>query len=489
MKKTMLFIGSVIILILSAITFVFIPALSPNAAGKPLVFGKYGNKKIEYKQGTEFANAVANYTEMYKNQGAELNDTDYFYIYNYAFNSAVQAIAYSEAVEKSGYTPSKEVISRAMLPYFSDENGKFSTEIYNQIPEFDRENLKKELTKGLVWNRYSEDLLGSQNKIADKSMFGLKKSNSEIEFFAKMGATKRSFDVAVFDTNNYPDSEVKKFANENKNLFSKYNFLVLTVNEQSQAKSLLSQIKKNEITFEDAVKEYGEKYYSNAEGLISRGYEYQIKEIIKNDADKEAVLSLKVNELSDVVQTATGYSIFNCTAEKEEINLTEKNTVDLVRKYIEDYEFGKIEDYYLNVANKMIENAKTKNFAVACKENNAKLESISAFPLNYSNISMFDKIPTEKDFFASASSNVNLLKKAFSLKANEISEPIVIDNFVLVLKLISEQKDNINANKKELIEKEILAYDQSNSQANLLSSKKVVNETSKVFFNEILEKK
>ena len=56
---------------------------------------------------------------MYKNQGAELNDTDYFYIYNYAFNSAVQAIAYSEAVEKSGYTPSKEVISRAMLPYFS----------------------------------------------------------------------------------------------------------------------------------------------------------------------------------------------------------------------------------------------------------------------------------------------------------------------------------------------------------------------------------
>ena len=81
MKKTMLFIGSVIILILSAITFVFIPALSPNAAGKPLVFGKYGNKKIEYKQGTEFANAVANYTEMYKNQGAELNDTDYFYIF------------------------------------------------------------------------------------------------------------------------------------------------------------------------------------------------------------------------------------------------------------------------------------------------------------------------------------------------------------------------------------------------------------------------
>ena len=45
MKKTMLFIGSVIILILSAITFIFIPAMAQGAGQDSLVFGKYGNKK------------------------------------------------------------------------------------------------------------------------------------------------------------------------------------------------------------------------------------------------------------------------------------------------------------------------------------------------------------------------------------------------------------------------------------------------------------
>ena len=91
MKKTMLFIGSVIILILSAITFIFIPAMAQGAGQDSLVFGKYGNKKIEYKQGSEFANAVANYTEMYRRQGIDLKDSDYYTIYNYAFVSAVQA--------------------------------------------------------------------------------------------------------------------------------------------------------------------------------------------------------------------------------------------------------------------------------------------------------------------------------------------------------------------------------------------------------------
>ena len=123
MKKTMLFIGSVIILILSAITFIFIPAMAQGAGQDSLVFGKYGNKKIEYKQGSEFANAVANYTEMYRRQGIDLKDSDYYTIYNYAFVSAVQAIAYADNVKKSGWEPSKESVARQMYQYFTDEKG------------------------------------------------------------------------------------------------------------------------------------------------------------------------------------------------------------------------------------------------------------------------------------------------------------------------------------------------------------------------------
>ena len=135
MKKTMLFIGSVIILILSAVTFIFIPAMADGMGNKELVFGKYGNKKIEYKPGTEFAAAVNNYTEMYRKQGYELRESDYYYIYNDAFISAVNAIANAEEVKKSGYAPSSERVNRDIvtMPMFADENGKFSKEEFEEV--------------------------------------------------------------------------------------------------------------------------------------------------------------------------------------------------------------------------------------------------------------------------------------------------------------------------------------------------------------------
>ena len=120
MKNKMLWIGSVFILILSVICFVvfgvgteLIRAITGESNGTS--FGKYNGKDIVLAPGTDFANAVQNYTNYYQYQGQELDQSAYFYIYNYAFNSAVQSAAYKDAVKKSGYKPSGKEISRAML--------------------------------------------------------------------------------------------------------------------------------------------------------------------------------------------------------------------------------------------------------------------------------------------------------------------------------------------------------------------------------------
>lgn len=487
MKKTMLFIGSVIILIFSAITFIFIPAMADTMSQKALVFGKYGNKKIEYKQGTEFANAVSNYTEMYRNQGANLTESAYFYIFNYAFNSAVQAVAYAESVKKSGYEPSEETVARAMYPYFTDETGNYSKEIFNSYSQADKTNLKTQLTKGFVWNRYSEDLLGSQNGVAGHKMFGLKTADAEVDFLAKMGSDKRSFQMAVFNKADYPESEIKKFGEENKDKFSKYNLSIISVKESSEAKKILNQLKNEEITFADAINEYSDKAYTGSDGLITANLGYQIKAIMKDDAEFEKVASLAADELSEIAETTVGYAIFRCNTAKTEADFANKDTLSAVKDYIEEHEISKIEDFYIARADSLIEDAAKTTFADACKKAGCKSVSVPAFALNYDNSSMFDPIPADIPELNTASMSENFLEKAFALNDGDVSSPIVLDDSVVVLKSTGSQTIAVSEERKDEIRNKIGDFDSNASQLALTTDKKVVNNVAEVFFKNFTE--
>ena len=485
MKRTLLYIGSVVILVLAAVTFVFVPAAAPSAQGKALVFGKYDGKKIEYAQGTEFANAVANYVEIYRNQGSQLDDSTYFYIYNYAFNAAVQAIAYASEVKNSGYEPSDLLVNLSMMPYFS-ENGTYSPALFEQVPQDDREALRADVKKRLIWNRYSEDLLGSEAKVGAHTMFGLKTAEKEIPFFADMANTKRSFDMAAFDLSDYPESQVKSYAENNGELFAKYDFSIVTTEEKAQAEDVLKKLTDNEIDFENAISEFSEKYYSENDGKISASYAYQIKQILKNDDDADALFALEIGKMSGVIETARGFSIFKCDGEKKESDFEDASAVETIRNYIKAHEAGIIEDYFIAEAKNLSSLAVTKGFDEACSESGIAKIEVPAFPLNYGNASIAASVSSDIKELASAGRNENFLQSAFTLKNGEISEPIVIGNYVIVLKMTGEQKDDRNEEQDEAIQSDILYYDKTAAQSTLLASDKVENNVSSVFFNTIM---
>lgn len=487
MKKTMLFVGSVIILILSAVTFIFIPAMAQGAGQDSLVFGKYGKKKIEYTQGSEFANAVANYTEMYRNQGVELNDSDYYYIYNYAFVSAVQAIAYAENVKKSGWEPSKEAVANQMYQFFLDENGKYSSEIYNSYGTEQKSRLQKDITNGLIWNRCSEDLLGTQSEYGGFRLYGIKSSDAEKTFLENMASEKRAFDLAVFNKEDYPQAQVKAFGEENKAKFTKYNFSVITVKDKSKAKSILNQIKNEEITFTDAVAEYSDKAYSGADGKLSSNYGYQIQNILTNDADAQALLALELNQTSEVIETSAGYSIFHNDLVTAEPDFTDSTVIAAVRSYINENEASVIEDYFVEKAKSVISASAKNGFEAAAKANNAKFVKVPAFALNYSNDALLGSLPEEFTSISGASTNENLFQKAFALKTGEVSEPVVTGNSILVLKAAGTQKDNLTDAKKEELANALSSLDSSTIQYTLMSSDKVQNNVAEVFFTKLMK--
>ena len=78
-KKIMISVGSIIILVLAAISFIFIPAMVQGGGSELPPLGYYNKKPIEYKQGTYFTSLVQFYSEQV---GSENLQAVYFDIFN-----------------------------------------------------------------------------------------------------------------------------------------------------------------------------------------------------------------------------------------------------------------------------------------------------------------------------------------------------------------------------------------------------------------------
>ena len=492
MKNKMLWIGSVIILILSVICFVVFGVGTElirvvTGEGNGISFGKYDGKEIVLAPGTDFANAVQNYTNYYQNQGAELDQSAYFYIYHYAFNAAVQSAAYKDAVKKSGYKPSGKAISRVMLPYFLNSDGKYDPKLYNQVSSADKESLKSDISKQLTWQRFNDDAFGASDKLGTYTFYGLKSSKNESAFLASLNEEKRAFDAVSFDKNDYPESEIKAYGTENISLFDTYALSMITVKEEAQAKKILSQLTNNEITFEDAVSEYSEKYYTDGDGKVKESFAYQVKENLADEADFAKVDVLVADALSEVIKTNTGYSIYKCTGAKTSANIEDTATFDAVKNYITTNKQSMIEDYFMEKAKAFIASAKLDGFSKAAANAGVEKISIPAFPLNYGDVSIADKIDASNaKAFANASTNESFLEKAFSMQVNDISDPVVLGNYISVFQLTDIQKVPAEGDKTESIATEVASYDQSEAQTALLTSKKVENNVADVYFNKIM---
>ncbi len=486
-KNTVYTLGSLIILLICAFCFVVLPAVegrtSRNQGGDTPVFGKYNGKEIKYEQGSEFANFVSQYGQMYQMRGQQLDQTTYYQIFNQAFKSTVMNYAYSEAVKKSGYVVPKTAITRSILPYFQDENGNYSSKLYKQASDDIKQDLHNSAESALIADRFANDNFASNDeRVGITPLYGLKNSEAEKKFIASMNKEQRSFNVAAFSKSDYPLEEKLKFANQNAALFNKYDMSIVTVEEKSNAESIAKRIANNEITFEDAISEYSEKTYSSSDGKLTNAYQYQISNILQNKDDLAAITDLSAGATSDIIQTNTGYSIFknNAAVTKPDFNSDELQRV--VSTYISAYELTLIEDYFTAKANDFIKEANASDFTSAAEKLNVKTSEISQFPLNYGNVSVLNSLDTSAEGMSNADKNENFLKTAFSLKLNELSEPVVLNNNIIVLqytKAGSSVDDDVNVNL-------LVSYDQTSATDSIMKSDKLEDNFLTVYFDNYM---
>lgn len=487
MKKNSVYtLGSLIILLICAFVFVILPAMtgSGEAVQKPLEFGKYNGKAIRYEQNSDMANAVSYYGQLYQMYGRELDSSAYSEIFYNAFNQTVLNYAYEDAVSKSGYSVPESAVTRQMIPYFS-ENGKYSSKLYRSTPKERIRELKENATKSLFSQRFYDDNFGADSDlVGSTALYGVKTSSKELDFVSSYGDKLRGFNAAIFALSDYPKEEKVAYGKANSEKFIKYNLSVISVDDKSTAASVAKRIAANEITFADAVSEYSTKSFSNAEGKLTNSYRYQIENILVEKADMDKIVALTADSVSEVIPTGAYFSIFKADSEAELPDFNSDTLINQVNSYIVTYENSILEDYFTEKAKAFAAEANKTSFKTAATTLSVKTTEIAPFPMNYGNVSVTGSLVSDEAAFRNADSNENFLKTAFSLSKDEISEPLLLNRYVIVLQLSKESAPAADADKSL---PDLSGFDRSSAQAAVLKSDKLENHFMEVYFREMMK--
>lgn len=479
-KKSFYTIGSLIILLLAAGVFVLIPVLSSVARGKRLPpLGVFAGKEIRYEPGSDFSSYVEQYSEYFKRMGGELNKEMYYYIFASAFSSTVSDMMAKKRVEESSYRVPDTLINREMMPYFVDENKKYSPRIYKSADESYVRTLREKLSISLLKAHYNEDLLGKE--CGNITIYGVKSASAERNFLRKMNGRERIFDAATFYMNDYPLSEAKIYATDKAELFYKYNLLAITLSKREEATALHKELVDGKIVFSDAVPN-SMNIYTDGEGKIRNARAHEIKKTLKDEKDFDKLSALKVGDISDVMETSIGFTIFYGNGEKEKLDTENEEELGSVRDYLLKYEMSHVEDYFSSRAAAFVKSAKSGGFETTAENMGVKSEKIGPFPLNYGNVSVLTSLPAN-GAFEEAATNEGFLKSAFSLALNEISEPIVVGKYIVVLRY-SGDGEGKEVSEEEMA-RQITGFDSSLLNDYIHESPLLENNLNKVFSSYI----
>lgn len=494
MQKKSYTIGSLIILLICAFVFVIVPVMSGRGSKQeeaPLI-GKYAGKEIRYTADSDFANAVSNYANLFQSNGSTIDTNTSFYIYTYAFNATVAQMAYTKAIEDSGYEVSEKTLNRQLANNFVDENGNYSDKIYrmylNQNPQGINE-MRSSTKKSLTSSRFLNDHFGEDDFFGDKRVFGEKSSDAELAFLSTINSDKRGFEVTTLDMTNYPDEEKAAFGKANSSKFVKYDMSVITVADESTAKKVADRIAKNEITFEDAVAEYSTKDFSGSSGSLYYAYNYQIQGIVDSADALSEVTKLSEGEISGIIPTVADngsdkkacFSIFRSNAPAVNPDFSSEDTLSVVYNYLYSKEKTILEDYYSKKANELLTRASETDYETACEEFNATFSVMNPIPLNYGDSAIAATLDKSITGLEAASEDENFWKTAFSLKKGEWSSPIVLDDYVVLLHYTTDgeaETDSVTASS-------VMDIDQQVANQELMSSSKVENNVLDFVFSNL----
>jgi hypothetical protein len=424
----LIFIGTIIILVIVIIAFVLVPAVVPNTElgnSVDLTFGSYGKTPITYVPGGYFAQVRQTLEQYQQNAINESNAQIMTYqIWRSAFEETVIHTGILQEMNAAGYTPSVKTVDRevAQLPIFQ-ENGRFSAARYEALDNNTRLTLWRQVQESMLEEAYRAD------------MTGLLKPAREASFIGSMASPQRSFDMAFFSIDSYPDSEVTAYGEANPDLFRAVHLSKITVkSSEREARQILTSIQEGTTTFEEAATTQSQDGYAEKGGDMGIKLAHELVPEVPVAEDREKLLALEKGGYSDIIKLDDAWFFFRVEEAAVPADMEDPATLEKIRTYIREFERGRMEDWAIGKAEEFIAQVGDRGFEAAIIEKSLEKRHFGPLPVNYGEVDLFTALSSlAVGELSGASSDENFWKAAFSTPLNTPSAPLVQGGNVLVL--------------------------------------------------------
>jgi peptidyl-prolyl cis-trans isomerase D len=429
-----LYAFSVAILVVIVVTFIGLPAArGRTGGGRRIVFGYYRGKPIEYFPGNFFAERVDVLASQLRDQTqGEKSQSDLemegYRVWRTAFEQTALHTAILYEADKGGLWVSDDKVDQTLIttgPYVV--NGQFSEERYRGTSNTERYTIRRLFREQLIHQQYVEDFLQDPAK-----------SPKAEEFFKSMVDEQRRFTFVSFPFADYPDSQVRQFGQENRQLFRRMKLSRILIKAgERDATEIRRKLEDRSASFEEMARAQSKDLYAEKGGDMGWRYFYDIEGDFETAAPVETIFSLEEGALSPVLKSRFGWEIYRADSASLEPDLNDPDSVSTVRDYIMRYEKGKVEDYILAQAQSFRKRVEEVGFTGATLEQSYKISLTDYFPMNYQEIYFLAPVRsmTQNLDLSSASYSEAFFLQAFRLKMNEVSDPILLDDQVVVLRL------------------------------------------------------
>ena len=442
-KNPFVYVGTIILLVITIVAFVFIPSLggSYGSAGRAPKFGSWNGRPITYTTGSYFASQVSKINEYLKQQGlSEQNFQLYAYqVWRMAFQSAAIRTGVVDAVQSAGYKVTEKGLDEAIaqLDQFKVD-GAFSIEKYNAQSMAARMSLRDSTKEDLLVRRYYED------------MYTISPSTAEMAFVASMAKPQRSISYVAIPLSSYPPEEVAAWGQKNADLFKAYGVSRITVtSSEADAKKVLKQVRDNKLSFEDAAKSHSKDSYADKGGDAGNVFAYAFEQGFLKKEDAAKVLALPKGEVSDVFKVADkAWAFFRINTDPVAPDFKNQATLEEAKAYLSEKEKGTLESWAIAKATSAISTTDGAQFDAIAKKAGLQAKKAGPFIVNIGNPTFYaygQQIPLLQSPFANSDPELQaaeqdeaFMTELFTQAKGKVSKPLVVGDAVIVFAVTAD---------------------------------------------------
>ena len=429
--RPLVFIGTLIVLIIVVIAFVFLPAIVPSAQGAgELVFGYYNKTPIKYVQNNFFARTQQ---MLIQDEQLSTDDPNFFdkfsMIWRRAFEETAVRTGILDEMKQAGFMVPDDVVDKYMaeLPHFQ-ENGRFSSAKFRAMDNNSRLTLWKEVQESIIINSFLSDVNN------------LKRASNEASFIASMASPQRTFDMVSFNMSSYPDSDVIAYAEENPNLFRVMRLSRITItSSEREARQILESIKNGTTTFEEAARNNSQDWASDRGGDIGMVMAFEIEYDVADGIERENLIRVTQGNYSDIITTSWGWAFYRVDEAVRSPDYEDTSHLSKIRNYIIAYMRGRAEDWLIGEAERFSADAREVGFDQAINTWEIEKKNFGPISINYGNAPIFSSIISAGILeLQNVGTNQRFWRLAFSTPINTLSDPFVFENNVILLYPLEE---------------------------------------------------